>query len=226
MVATNNGSSYIYETREQWLGACMSDLVPQILSPVHLDLSAETGEPITNQVRVSCGWPSARGLSRVKRSYGQTWPVSASADGHSEIFISPKVADSMHAAGVLLQNLLHVAVGPAIKNGKAYQEACSAVGLYGKPTDPEVSDKLEEQLIGIIANLGDYPHAELDQSVMPKQSTRQLKAHCQNDACPSAAEGGYVMRLTAKWAQFQTPVCPCCDEEMHVEGLKSPASVE
>ena len=52
----------------------------------------------------------------------------------------------------------------------------------------------------MVADLGDYPHAELTYRETKTQGTRMLKAVC--------AECGYTVRMTAKWAALGAPICP------------------
>ena len=68
-------------TREQWL----RDFVDFGFA----DKFAAIGAPLPENINVSCGFPSSRGLSANRRTLGQIFDPSCSADGTTEIFISP-----------------------------------------------------------------------------------------------------------------------------------------
>lgn len=206
-------------TREAWLQGCASRIMVDVLAPAGYTRNAETATPLMDGLRVSVGWPSQRPLSRKKRAIGQCWPVDASKDHATEIFVSPYVDDPIEVAGVLVHEILHAAVGTKAKHGTAFKRACKAVGLDGKATATVPGEELAATLAMIIDVLGPYPHGSLDASVLPKQSTRLLKATCANPECESQdpLHGGYTVRITAKWATLAAPICGMCKEPLSVE---------
>ena len=196
-------------TREAWLRDCSARIAADVLAPCGYTRNTETGADLLDGLRVSVGWPSKRPLSWKQRAIGQCWPTIASRDHATEIFVSPYVDEPVEVAGVLVHELLHAAVGTNAKHGPAFKRACKAVGLEGKATATTPGDELAANLAHIVDVLGPYPHGSLDASVLPKQSTRLLKAECQD--C------GYVVRVTAKWAKVAAPICGCCETPMLIE---------
>ncbi len=87
--------------------------------------------------RVSTGFPSRGGLSRV---IGQCFSPKACADGKAQIFISPRIADSVEVLGILLHELIHAAIGCEERHGKKFSQAARKVGLVGKPTATTVGE--------------------------------------------------------------------------------------
>lgn len=162
------------------------------------------GSPIPTDVRVSCGWPSRRAFrSQHGRVIGECWPREASQDGHTEIFISPYLSDSIAVGAVLVHELVHAAVGVEHGHRAPYRRLALAIGLQGKMTATVAGPALVESLNGIVADLGSYPHARLDKTNagIRKQSTRLVKVLCLR--CE------YTVRITRKWIAVGFPTCPC-----------------
>ena len=160
--------------RENWLMQAVGELRP---------LFEAAGHPLPATVRVTCGFPST---ARRSGTLGETWSAADSADGATEIMVSPVLADGPGVLAVLLAQL-SVAAG-----GKAAAAVLSAVG--SNPDD----------YAGLLADLGDYPHAALALPVKATQATRMLKA-----CCPQC---GYTIRLTQKWVAKGLPICGTCGE--------------
>jgi SprT-like family len=152
------------------------------------------GYTIPANVRMSCS------LTSTKKAIGQCWSSLNSADNHFEIFVSPKVADSVEVIDILIHELVHATVG--IKAGhKAPFKACAvAVGLEGKMTSASANAELKAIIQSWVDESGQYPHAPLTQSGIKKQSTRMLKCAC--SAC------GYQVYTSKKWIELALPVCP------------------
>lgn len=184
-------------TREEWLNAMTTSLRP---------LFAAAGYPLPAGVRVSCGWPSSRGLATPtskSRTIGQCWPAECSADGTREIFVSPVVADPGDVAAVLVHELVHAALQESGHKGP-FRRAALAVGLTGKMTETVAGPELAERLNALAKKIGPYPHATLDRSGQPKQGTRMIKLLC--------PECGYNVRTTRQWIDQGLPTCPCGEE--------------
>jgi hypothetical protein len=74
-----------YAHREAWLAAVVN----------HFKLDFEdSGYPLPDRLRVTCGWPSQGGLAQKARTIGECWNAKASADGTVEICISPYLNQS------------------------------------------------------------------------------------------------------------------------------------
>jgi hypothetical protein len=153
-------------------------------------------------VRVACGLPSVGAFSVKKRRVGECWNPAASADGVSEIFVSPTVADSVEVLGILAHEIVHAVVGCKHGHKGPFRRAALGIGLRGKMTATVPGDELAERLHALVGVLGAYPHATLDRSMRKKQGTRMLKVEC--------PDCGYTCRVTRKWLDSSgTPTCPC-----------------
>lgn len=144
--------------REVWLQAAASFL---------MDYLVEHGLPCV-AVRVSCGWPVRGGVSRRRTVIGQCFAPQTCADGIPQIFISPKLADSLDVLGTLLHELLHASVGCEAKHGRVFSQAARAVGLAGPPTATVVGDALRPFLVAYVEQVGPYPHAAI--TLKPKEA--------------------------------------------------------
>ena len=104
--------------REAWLQAAASFLLDHIVAH---DLPRV-------EVRVSCGWPVRGGVARRRTVIGQCFPPSLCKDGTPQIFISPRLADSIDVLGTLLHELLHASVGCQHGHKKPFSQAARKVG--------------------------------------------------------------------------------------------------
>ena len=123
-----------------------------------------------------------------------------------EIFISPKLAQPLRVADVLVHELVHVAVGIDAGHRGAFAACARKIGLAGKLTSTHAGPDLVALLTPILEQLGPYPHAPLNESGSPvkRQGTRMLKIEC--PGC------GYTARTTAKWLEVGLPTCPCGED--------------
>src|SRR5690348_15284967 len=143
--------------REAWLQAAASFLFDHI---------AAQGLPRIN-VRVSCGWPVRGGASRRRPVIGQCSPPSLCSDGTPQIFISPRLSESVEVLGTLLHELLHASVGCQHGHKKPFSQAARKVGLAGPPTATVVGESLRPLLVSYVEQVGPYPHAAI--TVKPKE---------------------------------------------------------
>ncbi len=180
------------ENREAWLNAMTEHLKPAF---------EETESPIPNNVRVTCGFPSLGGRPGKRQVLGECWPGNKSDDGHFEVFINPMRSNSLDVAGTLVHELVHTAVGTEAGHRGPFRTIALAIGLEGLMTATTSSPDLIEKLKLIIEEIGEYPHASLNFTKKPTQSTRMLKITC--TVC------GYLVRTSAKWASMGMPTCVC-----------------
>lgn len=166
--------------RELWLSQAVAELRP---------VFEAAGYPLPAVVRVTCGFPST---ARRSGTVGETWSAADSADGATEIMISPVLAAGADVLAVLLAQLSVAA------DGRRHAQVLAAVG--SNPAD----------YAGLLADLGDYPHAALALPQKATQATRMLKA-----CCPSC---GYTVRLTQKWVAKGLPICGTCGEGFALAG--------
>ena len=177
--------------REAWLVALASRLHP---------LFRDNGAVYPERIRFTCGWPS-RGAGARRKTVGQCFDASASADNHVEIIIGMSLDDPMTVADTLAHELVHACVGVEAGHGPAFRQLALAIGLEGKMTATTAGEAFKQYAQPILDGLGPYPHAELDYSSVKKQTTRMIRATC--------AECGYAVRLTRKWLDVGgAPICP------------------
>lgn len=189
-------------TREEWLLKATEKLVPHFQA---------AGYEMP-KVRVSVGWPKGAR----KLTIGQCFKSVCAKDGIAQIFISPVLEDVTAPQGVLatlVHELLHACDDCESGHGAGFKRGMKPLGLEGKATATRAGEELTVKLKEIAAELGEYPHAQLNiSSQIKKQKTRLLKVSC--DAC------GYTARVTTKWLDsVGAPICPCNHEPMN-EGKK------
>lgn len=194
-----------YQTREQWLLAAV-----ELFRPMFAGAGAKIPE-----VRVSCGWPSTKALSKKQRRIGECWAPEASKDNKTAIFISPFISDPVAEQGVLeilAHELVHACVGIEAKHGKPFKKLSERIGLTGKVTAQVAGEDLLITFQEWGKELGDYPHASLDSTKRPtkKQTSRMVKCTC--------GKCGYTCRTTRKWLEeIGPPICSCNKEAMCFE---------
>lgn len=174
----------LHDTREGWLSDALTLITPRIEA---------AGYSLPAKIKVACGFPM--GSRGGKRVLAQTIAPEASADGITEMFISPTVSDPVTALGCVL-----VAAGHSLPKGK-FKAYCSAMGIEGKKAVARPGANAEAWLRDeVLPQLGAYPHAAVDPNQRKKQSTRMIKL-----VCP---ETGYTVRTTAKWIKEGFPTSP------------------
>jgi hypothetical protein len=191
-----------HETREQWLEAAVRLMVPLFKGK---DYEVPT-------VKVSCGFPSGRALSRKKQAIGECWGKDITVDGVPQIFVSPIIKDPIEVLAILVHEVVHAVVGSAAKHGSKFRKCALAVGLEGKMTATHAGDELTETAGEWIKELGQYPHAGLKPKARPekKQTTRMVKCECKK--C------GYTVRVSRKWLdESGAALCPCNAKPMSFE---------
>lgn len=186
--------------REGWLMQAAGLLSPRF---------AEIGYPLA-AYRIGCGFPSHGALSRSNRVIGQCWGCQASADGTSEIFVSPVLHEPLDVLAVLAHELIHAAVGVQHGHKGPFVKVMAELGLEGKPTATVPGDAFKLWTAPILAELGPYPHAAFNPEARKKQSTRLLLLEC--DFCAEEGEP-YKLRVSAKAVESHgEPICPVHSE--------------
>lgn len=198
--------------RQLWLEAAERECV-RLLAAIGVIVPVQS-------VRISIGWPGKGGYRG--KAIGECWHAEASSDAHREVFISPKLADSVTIMGTLIHELIHASLPPTAKHGPLFKAPALAVGLEGKMTATVVGDQLRDTFKQWIADNGEYPSGGLSPGAgMKKQTTRYLKCCC--ETC------GYTVRVVNKWVQVALPQCPdpeCADyhADMALEGAEEASS--
>lgn len=184
--------------REAWLEKAI-----KLLQPMFTE--AELTVP---EIRVSVGWPSRGALSTKNRTIGQCWYGENTGDDIPQIFISPVLDNQAEVLATLVHEILHASLPSGTGHKGAFVKGMKRLGLEGKPTATHAGKDLLEKLEPISNKLGDFPHSKISASTGPKQSTRLIKAECQD--C------GYTVRVTRKWLdEAGEPICPADKEYMY-----------
>jgi hypothetical protein len=154
--------------REAWLQAAASFLLKHMV---------EQGLPPV-EVRVSCGWPVRGGVARRRTVIGQCFAPSVCKDGKPQIFISPRLSESIEVLGTLLHELVHASVGCHYGHRKEFSQAARQVGLDGPPTATTVGDTLRWLLVSYVGRVGPYPHAAIQLRAKEKVGSRLRLYQC------------------------------------------------
>jgi hypothetical protein len=160
-------------------------------------------------VRVSCGFPGGRGSKKV---LGACWDANAAKDSKANIFISPLIDDTHLVLATLCHELVHACVGHDEGHGPRFRQLAQDIGLRGKMTATYPNGDLTAFIDGIIAQIGQYPHAKLSLTDNPvkKQTTRLIKCVCK--------ASGYTVRTTRQWIdKYGAPISPATQKVMKVE---------
>lgn len=180
--------------REAWLEQAVAELRPIFLGHGYT----------VPELRVSVGWPSSGGLATKKKTIGQCWYGTMASDGKPQLFISPLLDDPKSEQGVLatlVHEVVHTVAGPDAKHGPKFKKVMDKVGLTGKPTATVAGEDLLARLAQLADKLGPFPHARIVPNTVRKpQTTRMRKCEC--------SQCGFLVRLTQKWADVGTPICP------------------
>lgn len=165
--------------REQWLAAFATAARPTIAR------SLTNGGDEEAAIRLSCGFAPT---GNRKRSDAAVVPPTASEDFTAEIFISPTVDDAEVVARHIIPLLAIAQAGNWRNQAPAVAAPLTELPTWAAP---------------ILANLGAYPHARLNITRAPKQSTRLIKVACAAD--------GYIARVSrTTLATLGAPICPAC----------------
>lgn len=152
--------------------------------------------------RVTCGWPCVGGVSPSRRRIGECHPVQSSTDGHSEIFISPLLAEPIEVGGTLCHEIAHVVAGHAAGHGKGFVRVCRHVGLTkGRPTSVGPGKALEEQIRRMVEKIGPYPHGAM---VLAKKVARPSPVVGMR--CPACS---CKITISKRWLEGGPPTCSC-----------------
>lgn len=191
--------------REAWLQAAVQKLRPMFLGHNYT----------VPEIAVSVGWPSSGGLAKKRKTIGQCWYGSMTADNKAQLFISPLLDEVATADGVLatlVHEVVHVIAGPDAKHGPKFVKVMKQLGLTGKPTATVADEDLIVRLGQIAIDLGPFPHSKIVPTPKdPKAQTTRMKK-CECETC------GYVARTVKKWLdEVGAPICPCNKQQMKVQ---------
>jgi hypothetical protein len=187
-------------TPEGTTSAARQDWLEETVSELRLRFE-DVGYLVPEKVRVSIGFPKR---SPWKHPIGQCWPVTASSDGYTEIFISPELGTAdrtIQIIGTVAHELVHATVGTDAGHRTPFKRCAVAIGLTGRMTATTESEAFKAWVEGIIIpKIGPYPAGLLTLSYR-NQGTRMVKCEC--ETCH------YLARTTQKWIDEQGPPwCP------------------
>lgn len=179
--------------REAWFAKAIDLIAPLFL---------EHGYQLPS-VRVSTGWPSARGTSTSKRVVGQCWKPETSEDGQSQIFISPVLDDTVTVLAVLIHELIHAWDRGENGHRGPFVAAAKDLGLEAPWTATSPGERLTATLAGFVDTLGAYPHSKITPAIERKPQKTYMAKFEAVDCC------GYIARTTKKWYEQEgAPLCP------------------
>lgn len=182
----------IYATREQWLEAAINELSGNFLA---------LGHQLPAKIRPACAFGSGGTRKRKGgKQVGECWHSDRSGDHSYEIMISPTEADPVRVLSILTHELCHAADGLVSGHKGPFAVMARGLHLEGPLTATTGGAAFAAMVTPIITTLGAYPHAALDTSQKPTQSTRMVKCQCK--VC------GYTVRTASKWLAVGTPACP------------------
>lgn len=184
-----------FDTREAWLVAAIDELRP---------IFAEVGSPLVVPLRVAMGFPSRRALAAKNRVLGECWSAAASADGTTELMVSPTLVEPLAVLATLAHEVTHAVVGVEHKHKKPFVKVIRAIGLDGKPTATFAGDLFKQHVDPIIVRLGPLPHAAITGRLSLRQPRKQSMLKCTCEEC------GYVARVARQYLNERgAPLCPC-----------------
>lgn len=157
--------------------------------------------------RVTCGFPSQRGVATKGKVIGQHWPAIHSTDETHELIVSITIDEPVLVAGTLAHEMIHALCPNAGHRGE-FREHALRIGLTGKMTATEEGPKFIEWVTPHLKELGPYPHARInyeEAAKIKKQSTRMIKCEC--ETC------GYIVRTSRK--QIDENGMPVCANPTH-----------
>jgi len=166
--------------REQWLNNAMASFA------LIINGNSSNGLPM-DKIKVSCSLTTGR-----KKKLSETINAKHSADGTFNILISPTIADPIEVCKQLAIQLVNVATNDSNSD---FIRICNALSFENTLPDTQFAITFGE----LIAELGDYPHAEVSLPDSATQSTRLIMAYC--------PKCGMKIRLTQKWISHGLPIC-------------------
>ena len=166
--------------REQWLNNAMASFA------LIINGNSSNGLPM-DKIKVSCSLTTGR-----KKKLSETINAKHSADGTFNILISPTIADPIEVCKQLAIQLVNVATNDSNAD---FIRICNALSFENTLPDTQFAITFGE----LIAELGDYPHAEVSLPDSATQSTRLIMAYC--------PKCGMKIRLTQKWISHGLPIC-------------------
>ena len=181
-------------TREQWLNAATHALGAHFF-PVAAGTKKDAGKKmhvLPKKLQCSCGFPY-----KSKEAIGQCWSPSLSADGTTQVFVSPCQDEPVRVLDILLHELIHAAVGTNEGHKGEFKKVAVALGLRGKmtATRAEPGTELHGKLSRIARELGPYPHKALNKNTGTEKKKKEKK-------------GGWVRLMSETENEYRVVISP------------------
>ncbi len=93
------------KTREEWLTSMVKLLHAEVFTKLPGKGKPHGVSRLLPKYRVSCSWP---GGGSARKRIGECWSPSASATGHTEMFISPRMSDVVKVVETLVHEMVHM----------------------------------------------------------------------------------------------------------------------
>lgn len=184
--------------REQWLTE-LAKMVEPLFKGFRL-----------TEYKISCSWPTSRGLSVKRRVLGECHAGKHSKAGVHELFITPLLDDPIEVGGVVVHEMAHVGAGVEAQHGPKFVKVCRHVGLTkNKPTSAAPGEKLVEQLKKMAEKLGPYPHKALIHQLRPVKPKKDVTLRCGGCGC--------LVRISINWLDKAGPPTCACGENMSLK---------
>ncbi len=190
--------------RETWLELAVTELRP---------FFNEKGYKLPDNIRVACGFPSSKALSKKGKRLGECWEVRASVDGIHQIYITPLLSDKRDVLSVLTHELIHAALPDKTGHKKGFKMAAHAIGFEEGSVgrEIEVGGPLDVRLNAL--TLPDYPHSKL----LPIEEEKKQGVRLQKLICSNVEhEEPIIIRATKKVTDQGTLRC-FCEQEFEIE---------
>jgi hypothetical protein len=166
------------------------------------------GYHVPANIKVTCGFPSKKALSKKNRRIGEIWASQCSAGNFFETMIHPSECDSVNVSAILAHEICHAIVGVGQgHNRRTFGKVARAIGLEGSLTATYAGEALIRKFCDIIDEIGGYPHKQL-YAVMP-----QKKDHCRYIKLVCSTCDFYC--LVSRKHIENLPTCGC-GGEMHI----------
>lgn len=218
---------------EEYATHAANTMVAELFEPAGFDTNQWSGEPLSEKLKASRGYPTQKALRKDGKAIGQCLPSQTSAGGETNIFLSPVLGlgsplrgpngehdgeDSVFVLACLAHEVAHAANGNGLggPHGSAFAAICDAIGLEGPATETRPGPKFKVWAESYIKRFGSYNFHAITVETLPSASTKLLKVVCINPDCPTQPKG-YPTRATWKWIyEFGCDFCACCRERKGV----------
>jgi hypothetical protein len=182
-------------TREQWLIAAAHALSVHFF-PIAAGTRKEAGKKmheLPRKLQCSCGFPY-----KSREAIGQCWSPKLSADGTTQVFVSPCQDEPVRVLDILLHELIHAAVGTEEGHRGEFKRVATALGLSGKMTATiaEPGSELHARLSRIARDLGPYPHKAVNKDAGGEGKKKKKKG------------GGWVRLMSESEPEYRVVISP------------------